>query len=185
MNNLEQIRIILKLKEIERHALVKSRRESSAEHSWGCILLAEYFLKKIDYALDELKVLKLLAYHDLVEIISKDHYEIVEDHKRVMPESDAFKILIGKIPEELKEEYKSNFYEFEEQKTKESQFAKAIDKIEVLIHMLDYKDEWIKQEWTEQKLRDYKEESFKKVPEIYKFFNELIIYLKENNYFKE
>ncbi len=176
MHNLNEIRILLKLKEIQRHAIVKQRRESSAEHSWGCLILANYFFKKINYKIDQLKVLKILTYHDLVEIISKDHYEIVENHKREINEEKGFEILKTKIPEELKEEYNNYFKEFEEEKTKEAQFSKAIDKLEVLIHMLDYKEEWIKQKWTEEKLRDYKEKYFVKIPEIHAFFNDLVIY---------
>lgn len=182
MKNLEEIRILLKLKEIERYSLVKNRRESSAEHSWGCLILANYFFTKIKYDIDQLKVLKMLTYHDIVEIISKDHYDIVNDHKREIEEKEGFEILKTKMPLEIKEEYNNLFIEFEEEKTKEAQFAKAIDKLEVLIHMLDYKEEWILQEWTEKKLREYKEHYFIEIPEIYSFFNNLVIYLKENKY---
>jgi putative hydrolases of HD superfamily len=185
MENLSKIRTLLKLKEVDRYSIIKERRESSAEHSWGCLILANYFFKKINYKIDQLKVLKILTYHDLVEIISKDHYEIVDDHKREIDEEEGFEILKTKIPKELKEEYNNYFKEFEEEKTKEAQFSKAIDKLEVLIHMLDYKEEWIKQKWTEEKLRKFKEHYFIKIPEIHSFFNELVKYLKENNYFIE
>jgi len=181
--DLTEIRLLLKLKEVERYSIVKNRKESSAEHSWATIILAEYFLKKIKEPINELKVLKLLAYHDLIEIISKDHYEIVDNHKRDMPEDDAFEILIKKIPEELREEYTAYYNEFKEQETIESKFAKAIDKLEVLIQMLDYKEDWHAQKWSEEKLRNFKEHEIKPIPIIYDFFNELINYLKENNYF--
>ncbi len=95
------------------------------------------------------------------------------------------KVLKNKIPKELKEEYNYYFKEFEENKTKEAQFSKAIDKLEVLIHMLDYKEEWIKQKWTEKKLRQFKEHYFIPIPEIHSFFNDLVKYLKTNNYFIE
>jgi putative hydrolase of HD superfamily len=47
MKNLDQIRLLLKLKEVERYSTVKNRKESSAEHSWATIIIAKYFLKKI------------------------------------------------------------------------------------------------------------------------------------------
>ncbi len=181
--SLSEVRLLLKLKEVERYSTVKERKESSAEHSWSAIIIAEYFLKLIKEPINELRVIKLLTYHDLVEIISKDNYSIVDNHKREMSEDQAFEILINKIPNELKEEYKEYYNEFKEQKTIESKFVKAIDALEAVIHVLDYKEQWHEQKWTEQKLRNYKEKAIKPFPEIYKFFNELIEYCKENNYF--
>ncbi len=96
-----------------------------------------------------------------------------------MLEDKAYEILINKIPDELKEEYKKYYNEFKEQKTIESKFAKAIDALEPVIHVLDYKEQWHDQKWTEEKLRKYKEHYFINIPEIYAFFNELIKYLKK------
>ncbi len=112
MNNLFNIRKFYQLKHVERNAPVGKRKESPAEHSWSCLILADYFLnkmkKKDGEALDRLKVYELLMYHDVVEIEAGD-------------------ICISKE---------------EKRKTKEAKFAKAIDALDAEIHELDYKEDW-------------------------------------------
>ena len=43
-NELNKIETIVKLKESKRTSIVEDRFESSAEHTYSCILLAQYFL---------------------------------------------------------------------------------------------------------------------------------------------
>ena len=47
IQELDKIRILMKLKEVERALPVKDRKETSAEHSWGCMILADYFIAKL------------------------------------------------------------------------------------------------------------------------------------------
>ncbi len=184
MQELDKIRFILKLKEVNRFSQVGNRNESSAEHSWSCILLAEYFLKKTKLEINELQVLKLLAYHDMVEIISGDIHILERDNRKI-PEAEGAKILKTKLPDAIKDEYYNLFIEFEAEKTIEAKFAKAIDKLESVLHMMDYKENWKKENWTEKMLRDHKEKYLESIPEIHSFFNELIEYLKKEDYLKK
>jgi len=170
MKELEKIRILFKLKEVERAGRIKERAESSAEHTWACMILAEYFMKRINVKVDELKVLKLLLYHDLIEIESGDVFILDEKAKKHQKENEqqAFNILISKVPNNLTEEYNLLWKEHEDRKTIESRFAHAIDKLEPIIHWLDYREEWRKEGFNEQKLREKKERYFNDFPEIMK-----------------
>ena len=62
MEDLQKLRKLYHLKNVERANTVKDRKESSAEHSWSCLILADYFLTKMqNHHLDRLKVYELLA----------------------------------------------------------------------------------------------------------------------------
>jgi putative hydrolase of HD superfamily len=67
-----RLSIINKLKSVYRLNSVDKRKESSAEHSWSCIVLADYILNKYKIDVDRLKVYELLMYHDLSEIHTGD-----------------------------------------------------------------------------------------------------------------
>jgi len=183
MSELDKLRTVFKLKEVCRNIPVQSRKESPAEHSWCCMVLADYFLQKIE--VDRSKVMDLLLYHDLVEIESGDTYFMDEESvkKQKKREEEGFKALHKKLPPELLEKYIKLHNEFQEKKTIEAKFAHAIDKLEPVIHMLDYKEEeWKNGELTEKYLREKKEKSFEPFPEIASFFEDIMSYLKENKY---
>ncbi len=98
-------------------------------------------------------------------------------------EKIGLEILKKKIPKKLLEEYVKLFKEFKENKTREAKFAQAIDKMEPMIHLIDYKEEWRKFGINEKVLREKKQKYIEPFPELLKFFNQVILYLKENNYF--
>lgn len=63
MHNIHKLRKLYQLKRVERANSVSLRRESSAEHSWSCLILADYFLSQMQNSkLDRLKVYELLMY---------------------------------------------------------------------------------------------------------------------------
>ena len=92
---------LFKLKEIERRGRVRGRQESAAEHVYGCLVLAEYFLPKVQQKLDTLKVLRMLVYHDLAEIEAGDTFILDKEKIKTQKEreADAAKILRDKIPQ--------------------------------------------------------------------------------------
>ncbi|NCP71807.1 HD domain-containing protein [archaeon] len=184
IEELNQIETIIKVKESKRKSIVEERYESSAEHTFGCILLAQYFLKKIPDKLDELKILKLLSYHDIQNIYFEDINITDENWKNKKNlEKIAHEKTIKTIPKEISEEYKTHYIEFEELKTKESKFAKAIDVLEPVIHASNHKEHWIRGNWKESDLRKHKEKYLTEFPILMEFFNEFVNYAKENNYF--
>ena len=60
------------LKTIERGQRVGQRKESTAEHSWSCMLLADILIDFVPEPLSRPNVLECLLYHDLVEIYAGD-----------------------------------------------------------------------------------------------------------------
>lgn len=188
MSDLMKIRKLYQLKNVNRLNSVQNRKESSAEHSWSCLILADYFLTILEkngkQKIDRLKVYELLMYHDVVEIEAGDSGIVPgEDMSKNENELIAMKKLKEKIPKTLSKKYNDLFSEFEEGKTIESRFAKAIDKFDAIIHVLDYKKEWIV--WTEKLLRKSKEKYFVEFPEIKNAFEEIVVYVNRNGYFEQ
>ena len=55
MEKINQFRTFNKLKTVYRFNSVDDRKESSTEHSWSCLILADFFLTQMDHNLDQLK----------------------------------------------------------------------------------------------------------------------------------
>jgi putative hydrolases of HD superfamily len=187
MKELAEIRKLFELKEVYRIIPIENRKESSAEHSWACLILADYFLEKWNYALDRQKVMDLLLYHDLVEIEAGDVSWIDEEKIKNKKENEAtgFTQLQKSIPPELQKKYHNLFHEYEEGKTMEAKFAHAVDKIEPSIYIIKNKPLWKQLGITEKQVRDKKEPTMKPFPELHAFFNEVIEWLKKEGYFNQ
>jgi len=78
-DEISRYKILNKLKTVYRFNTAGDRHESSAEHSWGALMLADFYLTKMQsdgiktdktdkVVIDRLKVYELLMYHDVVEI---------------------------------------------------------------------------------------------------------------------
>jgi len=185
MEELDRIRPIFQLKNVRRQTKVKDGTESSADHSWACAVLADYFITRYSLVLDRTKVMKILLYHDLVEVESGDTYFMGDLSDKEDRENKGATALKNKLPSALAEEYGRLFEEYREAKTPEAQFAHAIDKLEPCIHLLDHKDEWRKKGFTEKNLREKKQPAIEKVPVLFDFFNQLMEFLKQNDYIPE
>lgn len=137
LQQIEFIREIDKLKYIFRKTkLINSDRpENDAEHSWHlavmAIVLAEHSNEPVDLA----KVMKMVLIHDIVEIDSGDvfAYDTVKSHDNFDEELKAAKRIFEILPNEQAEEFLNIWIEFEEMKTPESKFARALDRLEPLL----------------------------------------------------
>lgn len=185
MEDLPKLRKLYQLKTVERASPVGKRKESSAEHSWSSLILADYFLSTISAKIDRLKVYELLMYHDVVEIECGDipihHVEKRKDKKE--KEMIAAHVLKEHIPPPLNEKFIRLFEEFEEHKTKEAKFAKAIDAFDALIHFLDYKSAW--KGWSEEMVRKFHGEKISQFPELAEAFEKTIQFCREHGYFNQ
>lgn len=186
MEEVNRIRKLYHLKNVERTTSVGSRKESTAEHTWSSMILADYFLSKMnDTTLDKTKVYELLMYHDLVEIECGDVcVSKVEERKNKKEiEMKAMHTLKDQIPSALKEKFVALFTEFEEQKTKKARFAKAVEQLDAELHEMDYKEDW--KGWTEEFLRSAKEHYFEEFPALKEIFEKTTTYARENGYFDQ
>lgn len=133
----EFIKFIDRVKLIDRQNYLAdaSRHENDAEHSWhlalATILLSDYAAEKIDQA----KTVKMVLIHDLVEIYAGDTYCYDNSAKvgQSEREFESAKKLFGQLPEEKAKEMFSLWCEFEEMKTPESRFAKAMDRLQPVL----------------------------------------------------
>ncbi|MEK6846531.1 MAG: HD domain-containing protein [Nanoarchaeota archaeon] len=183
MNHLDKLRYPYRMKSVERSNRVKERRESSAEHTWSCLVLADYFLGKVKQKLDREKVHIMLLYHDLVEIEVGDVNLIDDAGRKDKKEKElaAAEVISQKLPSGLGKKYLLLFQEFEECKTLEAKFCKAIDALDAELHELDYKEDW--KGWTEELLRKKKGSLFEEFPEMKALFEESLEFAREEGYF--
>jgi len=140
-NNLSKqvafIKEIDKLKYIQRKTrLINSdRHENDAEHSWHLAMMTIVLAEHSDQPIDVLKVLKMVLIHDIVEIDAGDTfiYDSVKNHTNTDDELIAAKRIFGLLPSEQAEEFIAIWEEFEEGKTHEAKFARAMDRFEPLL----------------------------------------------------
>lgn len=139
-------KIVGKLKRVKRtgwvtHGIKDS--ESVAEHSYRVAFLAMLLAEKFE--LDSLKLVKMALVHDIGETVTGD--VVCEEGTQITGskedkhrnEEKAVGEIFG-IDESLKE-YESLWKEFEDQKTEEAKFLKALDKLEMAIQALEYQEE--------------------------------------------
>jgi putative hydrolase of HD superfamily len=130
------LREIDRLKSVVRQSplLDKSRKENSAEHSWH---LAMYALVLADYAvgaIDILRVLKMLLLHDIVEVdVGDTPIHGASSGNQSELEQQAAQRIFGLLPEASGQEFLEIWQEFEEGKSVDAQFAKALDRFQPLL----------------------------------------------------
>ncbi|MYM60437.1 HD domain-containing protein [Vibrio sp. OCN044] len=138
MNRIEkQLSLIMELdqlKSVLRRARVKSandRLENSAEHSWHVALMAILMQEHANEPVDIARVVKMLLLHDIVEIDAGDTFaydtQAIESQKG--KELAAAKRLFNMLPEDQSEALLSLWCEFEDAKSADAKFAKALDRL--------------------------------------------------------
>lgn len=129
-----------KLKRELRHSwLSNGRRESVAEHTWRMALMAILFHQYIKEPLNLEKTLIMIMCHDLVEIETGD---MPRPHKpdkkeKYNRERKAIQTLAAALPGGLQHNLQEWWNEFETGNSIEAQFARALDKLEVLIQHIE------------------------------------------------
>ena len=118
----------------------RDRIESIAEHIFGTQMLAIAMKSEYNYDLDIMKVIYMLAIHELGEILIGDYmpFEISIEEKRKIEHEAVHKILSGLIDGKQIEEL---FLEFDDHKTQEAIFAFECDKLECNIQCKLYDEE--------------------------------------------
>ena len=107
----------------------RDRVESIAEHVYGTQMLAIAIWSEYQYDIDIMKVLSMLAIHELEETKIGDLtiFEIDKKTKNEMGHKAIEEILENLL---RGEKIKDLIFEFDERKTKEAQFAYFCDKLE-------------------------------------------------------
>lgn len=146
---------IFKLKNVLRRGWtmreVPNRTESDAEHCFSMIMLAlEIMAKNKELkSLDQLKVLKMIAYHELGEIDAGD-ITIVDNVPKEVKYKNELEC-VKRISEEYEmPEILELWLEFEENKTPEAEFVKRLDKFDCVLQSKVYSDLYNKPELYEE-----------------------------------
>ncbi len=134
-----------KLKKLKRSGWIVSgveNSESIADHCFMTILMVLILGKKKNIDLN--KALKMAIIHDIAEcqigdIITWKNYQKTKPEKRDIEEK-AMKNILSSLGDEGNE-YFEIWEEFEEEKSPEAKFVKAIDKLEMILQALKYENE--------------------------------------------
>jgi putative hydrolase of HD superfamily len=126
-----------KLKQVLRRTTLMdaSRRENSAEHSWHLVLAALVVREHAAGEVDLLRVLEMLAVHDLVEIDAGDTFAYDADGlaTKAARELAAAERIFGLLPADQTAHFRALWEEFETYETPESRFANALDRLQPLL----------------------------------------------------
>jgi putative hydrolase of HD superfamily len=136
----QQIAFLLeadKLKAVlRRTALIDgSRQENSAEHSWHVALAAIVMAAYAAAPINLVRVLEMLAVHDLVEIDAGDTfaYDLQHAATKAAREHVAAQRIFALLPADQAARLRACWEEFEAQETAESKFANAMDRLQPLL----------------------------------------------------
>ena len=132
---------IHELKTVKRRTYVKDRNESSAEHSWSVALISRAFLPE---GVNGERVLKILIYHDLVEIEAGDVSYFDKQARKAQEETEkqAVDKLRSELPGVLGEELYEFWSEYQARQTPEARFAYACDRMDGLTLRVWNKDRY-------------------------------------------
>lgn len=130
-----------RLKLVLRQNLVmdESRRENSAEHSWHIATMAMVLAEYAPQSLDQLRVLKMLLLHDVIEIEAGDTFcfDVEGNRDKEERERRAADQLFGLLPVDQGAEFRAIWDEFEAGATPEARFANSLDRFQVLLQNLN------------------------------------------------
>jgi putative hydrolases of HD superfamily len=172
-----------KLKLTLRHCWIghEERAESVADHTWSLMMLAVVIQPHLKVEIDMLRLLKMLAFHDLGEIVDGDIPATIKEgmNKEEVDaaERKGFQKIISTLTSELQEELMELWDEFAKGETPEALFANALDKAEAIMqHDLSDIDTWEDKEY--QLNVNYKDHFFNFDPKI----RELKDFINHYNY---
>lgn len=119
----------------------RERLESVAEHIFGVQMLAIAMKSEYNYDVDILKVIMMIAIHELWETVIWDltEFQISREEKERIEHEAVHKILKDLVDGDQLEKL---FLEFDSHKTKEANFAYQCDKLECDLQCKLYDEEW-------------------------------------------
>ena len=111
------------------------RRENDAEHAWHMAIMAYILREYSNESIDIAKVMLMCLIHDIVEIDAGDTYAYDEQSKKSQHEREnaAKERIYSLLPPDQRAELAELFEEFEERKSPEARFARAMDNFQPLL----------------------------------------------------
>ena len=148
-----------KLKSIDRATVLadRSRAENSAEHSWHLTLYALVLSDQAKPSVDISRVIKMLILHDLVEIDAGDNpiFDNVDVAAMEAAEKVASDRIFKLLSNDLRDELRSIWEEFEAAKTDDAKFAKSLDRFQPpMLNLAAGGGSWTDYNVTEEMIED-------------------------------
>lgn len=139
MQQLNFLKEIDKLKTIFRRTNLiadPTRFENTAEHSWHLAMFAMVLTEYANTAVDQLKVIKMVLLHDVVEIDAGDTFCYDEEGRQDKHERElrAAERIFALLPDDQAVEIRALWDEFEAGETDEAKFAVCLDRLHPLLH---------------------------------------------------
>ena len=127
-----------RLKTVARQNVItgESRRENSAEHSWHLALMALVLADHAPPGTDLGKVGAMVVLHDLVEVDAGDLFlysDAAAQARQEEAERAAADRLFAILPPAQAAELRGLWDEFEERRTPEARFARALDRLQPML----------------------------------------------------
>ena len=137
----DQMRFLLecdRLKSVLRQSTITnlSRRENSAEHFWHLGLLALVLAEHAPPGTDLARVTAMVLIHDLVEIDAGDLFlysDAAAQERQEAAERAAADRIFPLLPAPQGEQLRALWDEFEERRTPEARFARALDRLQPML----------------------------------------------------
>jgi putative hydrolases of HD superfamily len=137
----KQLRFILEidqLKNVLRQSPLTdaSRRENSAEHSWHLGVMAVTLAEYAPPGTDVCRVVTMLLLHDIVEIDAGDSFAyapeaVLAEYEKA--ERAAAERIFALLPAGQAGQLRAMWTEFEERRTAEARFARALDRLQPML----------------------------------------------------
>lgn len=148
-----------KLKSINRATTLadRSRAENSAEHSWHLTLYALILADQAKPGVDINRVIKMLILHDLVEIDAGDNpiFDEVDVAAMEAAEQVAADRIFGLLPDDIRDDLRAIWEEFEAAQTDDAQFAKSLDRFQPpMLNLASGGGSWTDYNVSEQMIAD-------------------------------
>jgi putative hydrolase of HD superfamily len=112
------------------------RRENSAEHSWHLAVMALVLAEHAPPGTDLGRVIAMLLVHDLVEIDAGDLFLYADEAQHARQEEAeraAADRIFALLPAPQASQIRALWDEFEERRTPEARFARALDRLQPML----------------------------------------------------
>ena len=123
--------------------------ESVGDHTFMVSLMAYIYALKL--GTDAEKVLKMSIIHDICEAYSGDipNRKGVSSEEKLKKEKEGFERIVSSLPYDIRLEMTEIWNEFLEQKTKEAQLVRDVDKLDMCLQALKYSKIYGKEKFME------------------------------------
>lgn len=144
----KKIQYLYGLKHEIRYAETRdSQTESVAEHIYAMHILAHYFLalEDVEKTWNRQRIFEMITWHDIDELETGDIIGYKKTDADRIAENNAIETVLNRMPTALVESLTPILLEYQKRETIESQFVKALDKIETLFELFNERGKALQQ----------------------------------------